>query len=536
MKRKKKLKNLASKQEIYTKSKKIKKYGLAIFLLMSSIYFLTSRGQPISGDEVRQFYAGIMLYERGVPYVAKGMCQVTTHNGNYTINDLPGNSITLIPFYLLSKYIPLKSNIRYYYLWPAFRNIFLSALLCTIIFIFNYKITKHLIISLIITLFFGLGSCFWYYTKTWRYQVMVAALLFLAFYYLYQYKSEPQKDNLVVWASIFIAISVLSMHIIGIVFIIFLSYLLHIKIKLHKISIKKISKYIAIFSIPTGIAVLIILWWNWIRFGNIFWIVPPKSFYDPLGFTPPTDKFSLFNSLYHLIVYFTYRNSLLFFAPWMIFAFIGFKTFYKKNLAECLLILSMFLLFFIFYGGFENIWSTTGEYGHRYFLPLLPFLTLPAAFGIFKIIYPLKEKRRNLIIIYSIMALFIFINFTNVLVNYREYRFALDFIKGDIREKYSKFFVVNINLWKYRRIEIFIMYNRFCYILKQKVGIFPPLIPFIEDPFIKIFPPRNFHSWVFQGEITFFFWILLFLSLLFIYKSLKIILPPLIRWKEFQFI
>lgn len=87
------------------------------------------------------------------------------------------------------------------------------------------------------------------------------------------------------------------------------------------------------------------------------------------------------------------------FAPLLLTVFFSFPDFYKRNKAECLLILSFPILFLSYYGaGGGGYWHGLIAWGPRYLIVIIPFLLLPLGASIE------KRKSKNLKIVLLILA------------------------------------------------------------------------------------------------------------------------------------
>ena len=120
------------------------------------------------------------------------------------------------------------------------------------------------------------------------------------------------------------------------------------------------------FSSPIAAALAVNLWYDWLRYGNVFTVGTGKALEG--GFSTP-----LWTGLYGLLL--SPGAGLLVYVPLLIFSAALFPRFYRRARPEALLLLSLLLLRLLFYARW-SFWDGR-DWGPRFLVPLLPLLLLP---------------------------------------------------------------------------------------------------------------------------------------------------------------
>ncbi|MBN1897195.1 MAG: hypothetical protein JW827_00320 [Spirochaetes bacterium] len=503
---------------------------VVLFLLCFSLYFLTSSGIPISGDEINQYYTGVAIFENGNIYIPKNIAQLYTYDGKgYTIKALPGNSILFIPFHILDKIFPIRLNYRAIYYWSGFKNVVFGSLVVLFVFLLCmrfYDGDKKL--SFWLAIYAGLCTYFWYYTKTWRYQLTITFFYLLSFYLIYQYKTSGKKKNLF-WAGVLVGFSIITMHLSAIFGGLLALYYGYIEFKVKGKKITNVIKDIVIyFGIPVAFSLIIIGYWNFLRWGNALYIEPPMSYFnrpeEPWKIPDPMPNIMLMPG--HIYYYFlSPTKSMVVLVPPFLLTLLGIKRFWKKMPPEMLFFSLFILSTMIFYASFRDyVWGDVGSAGFRYFVSLIPFMVIPSGFFIqrFKesdLYNKYKKIWRWGFIGYT--AILIILNFTLASMNYREYRMCQAIV-----QKYPDY--DPMHYWDIRTSEYFIFYNRFLSVLERKTGIALPRFPLVKDDVFNECPSYDFSFWwarpYYNTFMSFLFWVSLILmlySVRYLYKFFK---------------
>ncbi len=125
-----------------------------------------------------------------------------------------------------------------------------------------------------------------------------------------------------------------------------------------------------LFSLPLLGWLLVILWWNWARFGTPF----------ETGYGSEAESFNtpLFKGLYGLL--FSPGKSIFLYNPVLIPALAGFPALWQRRFGPGLIFLTGGVVL-VYLSGYSlwHDWHGGGVWGPRFLLPILPFLLLGAA-------------------------------------------------------------------------------------------------------------------------------------------------------------
>jgi hypothetical protein len=150
-----------------------------------------------------------------------------------------------------------------------------------------------------------------------------------------------------------------------------ISYLLLLPILIATFFLKQGKSLSYMSLLPAGLIILILGIINWIKFGSPF-------FTGYHAWTSKENDFQWYQleALSNLLL--NPQWSLFTHYPLVIISLFGIYSFIKKFRFEAVFILTISLVFFILIGGMSN-WRGEWGYGPRYFLFILPLLSLPAA-------------------------------------------------------------------------------------------------------------------------------------------------------------
>lgn len=149
------------------------------------------------------------------------------------------------------------------------------------------------------------------------------------------------------------------------------------------------------FLAPVGVAVVIIVLHNALRFGSL-------SFSLGKGFSTPIEV-GVFGYLL------SPGRSIFLYAPPVILGLLAWPRFYRAYRAEALLILSITAIYLVIYSTYV-VWHGGWSFGPRYLLAVIPFLVLPVIF--------LPESRPVLALAAGLVAAGVGVQLLGVMVNY----------------------------------------------------------------------------------------------------------------------
>ncbi len=320
----------------------------------------------------------------------------------------------------------------------------LNVLISVFIAIYLYFISALYSRSIWANLFFPLAvlytTFYWNYLRAQSYDIF-QVLFFLSFYYhftIYQRKKSQKTSypHLIIgYAALFLLIQIKSFYVIlyfGVMFYSFLRFHYKTSLRWHDI-----SKDFWLFLISFTITILFLLVSNKIFYGE--YLFSKNASHDPynLGIVPFSIKYYIprirdyfFGIPANLFIHF----------PLLLFSFLGMKKMIKFFKKEYIFVLIIFSCSFLVLGAFYS----RGEwcYGPRFFLFILPFVSLPVIFFIEDAVMNIKNVK-NLFVVTLFCTVTIFSIIMQTEVNSRHFflRYHLENIfSGNENEEIMDYF------------------------------------------------------------------------------------------------
>lgn len=372
--------DLSTKEASHRRSEKVASLLLVFFV---SLYFLTANGRICAGDEETMYRVTRNLVERGDIAVQKETVLIGamslkgliprrayTFQTNYASPGVSGRyyskyglgqSLISVPFYLLgralSKLIPSLGPQYLSKLSVAMLNPLVTTATCWLLFVFGRALGFSVTTSLWLSLAYGLSSMAWAYTKTFFSQPSTAFLLLAAAYAAHRFRYEGKVKQLLL-AGLCLGLAILFRMAALITLPAFILYLLLPTRKEHG----PLRRYAAFLG-PVVAVLLISAWYNLIRFGSVL-----ETGYAEVAWITPLPA-----GLYGLL--FSPGKSLFLYNPILFLAIGGLVSFYIKHRAEALLFGLLILSYLAFHVPY-NFWSGGWNWGPRFLLPVVPFLSL----------------------------------------------------------------------------------------------------------------------------------------------------------------
>ena len=215
-----------------------------------------------------------------------------------------------------------------------------------------------------IVLIFAFGTLAWHYSTTIFSEPLVALGLTAAFYWLRVYQREARRRWLLAagaatavtllarWDSVLLVVAPLSL------------YGLYQVIRTRRA--RAIFTELVTFGAPIAAVLAVNLWYDWLRYGNVFTITTKNALEG--SFTTP-----LLTGLYGLLL--SPGAGLVIYVPVLLASAASMRGFIKQARPEALLLLSLLALRLLFYARWSS-WDGR-EGGPRYLVPLLPVLLVP---------------------------------------------------------------------------------------------------------------------------------------------------------------
>ena len=245
-------------------------------------------------------------------------------------------------------------------------NPIISALLMVVFFGFSYRIGGDRRNAFVLTMLLGCCTIIWPYSGTYWTQPITTFCLFTSLYFLYRYKDSLDQKYLV-FSGLLAGFAVLTRYESLLFVLLFLVYAVVGPEQ------KKSARFKAgvLFISIAGIALLLIMVWNYHRFGSV--LDTGAAHQHDLGFSLKGDLIqSLPSNLIGL------NRSIFIYSPPLLLGLLGFAAFFKSEKVLAWVITLTVLAGILLYSKF-SFWATWGCWGSRFLVILTPFLLLPAA-------------------------------------------------------------------------------------------------------------------------------------------------------------
>jgi hypothetical protein len=270
-----------------------------------------------------------------------------------------GVSLLLLPFYglgwlltgdgsrLIVLYGPLVTALTAWTLYRLLRELGASA-------------SRAVAIALI----FAFGTLAWHYSTSIFSEPLVALGITAAIYWLRLYQSDARQRWLLA-AGIATAITMLARWDSVLLIVAPLAvYAVYQVVRSRRA--KPLIAGLVTFGAPLLAALAVNLWYDWLRYGNVFTITTKDALEG--SFTTP-----LWTGLYGLLL--SPGAGLITYVPVLLASAVSMRGFIKQARPEALLLLSLLALRLLFYAPWSS-WDGR-EWGPRYIEPLLPVLLVP---------------------------------------------------------------------------------------------------------------------------------------------------------------
>lgn len=375
------------------------KIALVIVLLFLNTYFFQHYDNIPNPNEQSRIYLTTAIVDNHKISIDEQIkrfgdtIDISRYNGKAYCDKAPGLSLLAVPFYATLKLFSKIFNITLTYpiILKFLRTVLLSipsAFFALILLSTILRYTKNFQLSLVITAFYSIGTISYTYSNLLFGHQLGAIILFLLFYLIIN-NQEEKTLNLFI-AGILAALSVMVEYpLILIASALSIYQLLRLK--------RKIRFILFVIGGLIGISLLFI--YNHYAFGSILSTGyshianPTFAQFHKEGIsgvtTPKID--ALIGS------FFSSMRGIFYFMPALIFSIAGIYFMIKDDSLrrDGILILIILLLMTYFISSF-SYWQAGGTISQRHLTALIPFLTIPLAVVIKKII----EKEQYLILIF----------------------------------------------------------------------------------------------------------------------------------------
>jgi hypothetical protein len=342
-----------------------------VYLFFLLIYLLTTGGRIAGSDEQTMFYVTQAIIERWEVSVPEGNTIEGREGKLYSRYGL-GPSLVAIPFYLAGKAgaelapqhlqnLAIKSVV-------SLTNAFVGAGACLIFFLFCLRLEYSRRFAFWLTLGFGISSFFFPYTKSFLSEPLQTLCLLGAAYGLFVYAKTGASKWLLV-AGFCNGLGVLTKVTFALNVLILGSYLLNVL--LAERSNRRFGSRLLQFALPIVAAGVVVLWYNYIRFGSF-----GETGYGQYG-TMSAFSTPLYVGVYGMLL--SSGKGFFWFTPLAILGVMAFRKFAEQYRREAFLFGAVVAANLLLFAKFLA-WGGEGSWGPRYLVPITPFLLLPIGF------------------------------------------------------------------------------------------------------------------------------------------------------------
>lgn len=363
--------------------------GVILLLFFLSLYLLTANGRIDSGDgeaiyqvtrsmvEKRafaipppppeeKFYDSFgreipqELLDGGGAYGAWGA------DGHYYSKYGIGQSLIAIPLYLggllLGRVVPAPGIHFFTRFSTALLNPLASALVCALLFGSCVRFGFPVKSAFTLTLAYGLGTIAWPYSKTFYNEPLVTMFLLASVYALVFRKStEPGKLLLAgaLWgAAILVKLTALVAAPALLLYLV-------ARGRTEGRRFHGLMGELALLLAPVLGSLLVIFWYNAVRFGSGF-----DTGYRATSWSLAGGVMGLYGLL------FSPGRGLFLYTPIVVLSVLAWFNFYQQHRWEAILFFLISATYVLFHSAYSS-WEGGGVWGPRFLLPLIPFLIIP---------------------------------------------------------------------------------------------------------------------------------------------------------------
>ncbi|MBW1998359.1 MAG: hypothetical protein JRJ29_10410 [Deltaproteobacteria bacterium] len=358
------------------------KAALYLFLFFASFYYLTNAGGYKAGDEsvmsalARQMaYKGKIGFDKTQYPPGEDPC-TRGIDGLYHPKWGLGQSLVEVPFYFLHRivwqvvpYDQRLPRVSIIHRLSEMLTVFIcpsviSALGCTLVFLFGLRLGFSRRVSIVLSLIYGIGTMVWPYSKSLMSEATLNVAMLGGVYATVSYVSDRKKWWLTV-SALCMGFALITKVVSTIVLFPLLVYLFL------GVTQRRIGDIVVYFILPYLLFVGLQLWYNMIRYGDLLTFGYDRH-WGSLGFCTP-----LYVGLWGLFL--SPGKSFFLYTPISLLGLVSSRAFFKNRKAEALLFLGTTAVFTIPHSLWV-LWAGDWAWGPRFLLPITPYLVLPIGY------------------------------------------------------------------------------------------------------------------------------------------------------------
>jgi len=403
--------------ESLPEEKKVTLISIYLFIFVVSTYMISISWPNVNiVDQYYQRYemtkSIVQRFDLSIPegYGIKGI-----DGKDYSLYGL-GWSALAVPFYIIGDYYMVGGTENF----VTIMNPVMGGATVTLVFLFSVALGYSRRSSLVVAIFYGLGTFAWPLAKQPFDHVVETLFVLLSVYFMYRQASESTTIRLILSAlCLGIAMNTRLVSILALpALLVMMGAGCGAECSLADNSKSFFRKMVIFMSVLLPFAGLV-LWYNYYRFGSIF-----ETGFQLLATRTGLDFFSGTPLLIGLRGFLTSPGKgFFYYSPIAIFFFFTIVPFYKKHRWAAISFILLILSYLLFLA--RNVyWHGDWAWGPRYLLAITPFMIIPIAELLDS---DPSRKRSSLFVIpvYAVFALSIMIQVAAVSVDFNNYFYRL---------------------------------------------------------------------------------------------------------------
>jgi hypothetical protein len=340
---------------------------LSLFALLFSIYLLTFSGVYHSSDEMSMLAVTDSLARRGawdielLRWMGEQQGSFGPDGYLYSRKGI-GMTLAALPHYWLALQSQSLGNVQV----AMLTNGLVTTLTSALVYLLLRRLRYNSAVSVLAALAFGLGTMAWPYARYLFSESLAGLGLMLSFYFLVRFRDEQDRASLL-WAGAGLGIALLA-RLNNAIVAPFLGLLLLVYLyRQHGWNWKRWIGPVVLYGLPVLLALAIVGWYNWLRFGNALTTgyLPEERFATPF-----------FEGLYGLT--FSPGKGFFWYNPILFVALVAWPAFFRRHRSEALLAAAVVLGNVAFYAPWY-LWWAGHAWGPRFLVTMLPFAALSLA-------------------------------------------------------------------------------------------------------------------------------------------------------------